>query len=204
MTYVPERDLPRKRQVYWEDPEKHRARGRAEWVRNNENHRRYLRERYHANRDEIRRKDKEKRAANQEHYRAIYRRSYLRRRERILIKKQEYYKENKEMLLSKRRAAEIKFKYGLTGEQYTSLFHAQGGCCAVCGVTHNNTRQRRMCIDHDHTTGEIWGLLCSLCNHAMERLESHAEWTQKALSYMSSPPARAIFPQAIAKVRRPK
>lgn len=34
----------------------------------------------------------------------------------------------------------------------------QGGRCAVCGAT--NPR----CLDHDHTTGLIRGLLCRRCN----------------------------------------
>jgi hypothetical protein len=43
---------------------------------------------------------------------------------------------------------------------------AYGGTCNVCGRTKEDTGQG-LCIDHDHQTGHIRGLLCHACNRAL-------------------------------------
>jgi hypothetical protein len=51
--------------------------------------------------------------------------------------------------------------YGLTPEAYLDLYESHGGSCAVCGSA------GRLCVDHNHITGEIRGLLCHTCNLAL-------------------------------------
>lgn len=48
---------------------------------------------------------------------------------------------------------------GMTPERYEEMVLEQQGLCAACG-----DRPRRLCIDHDHTTGEVRRLLCADCN----------------------------------------
>ncbi len=48
--------------------------------------------------------------------------------------------------------------YGLTLEQFQILMGKQGSRCALCG------RVKRLCVDHDHATGKMRGLLCYACN----------------------------------------
>jgi len=43
------------------------------------------------------------------------------------------------------------------------LFKQQKGRCAICGK-HQNEFKRRLNLDHNHTTGQIRGLLCYYCN----------------------------------------
>jgi Recombination endonuclease VII len=50
-------------------------------------------------------------------------------------------------------------KFGLTSEQYETLMAP--GCCEACGST------ERVCIDHDHATGAVRGLLCHHCNRML-------------------------------------
>jgi hypothetical protein len=40
------------------------------------------------------------------------------------------------------------------------------------------------CIDHDHTTGKVRGLLCLTCNSALERAESVKGWIDRVRSYL--------------------
>lgn len=61
------------------------------------------------------------------------------------------------------RARHLLKKYGITDEQFQSLLLWQKGCCAVCG-RHQDVFKSRLCVDHDHTTGAIRGLLCTYCN----------------------------------------
>lgn len=53
----------------------------------------------------------------------------------------------------------LKRMYGITPEQYQDILDAQGGVCAICGGI------RRMCLDHDHETGAVRGILCENCNY---------------------------------------
>jgi hypothetical protein len=59
----------------------------------------------------------------------------------------------------------LKSKYGLTEEQYIEMFNSQGGVCAICKFP--CVSGDKLCVDHNHTTGEVRGLLCRSCNLAV-------------------------------------
>jgi Recombination endonuclease VII len=62
------------------------------------------------------------------------------------------------------RANHLRRTYGITLEQYNNLLEKQDYCCAVCGK-HQNEEKKRLSVDHNHATGEIRGLLCTMCNY---------------------------------------
>jgi len=62
------------------------------------------------------------------------------------------------------RRAQLKYRHGITPEQYETMLESQAGCCAVCGAKPNG---RRLHVDHNHTTGAVRGLLCHNCNVAL-------------------------------------
>lgn len=62
------------------------------------------------------------------------------------------------------RANHLKRTYGITIEQYHDLLTKQEFCCAVCGK-HESDEKKNLSVDHDHVTGEIRGLLCTMCNY---------------------------------------
>ena len=64
------------------------------------------------------------------------------------------YKEHKK---SRIKFYNAKYYYGLSEEEYNML----PDYCQVCGST------ERLCIDHDHKTGKVRGVLCSSCNCAL-------------------------------------
>jgi len=59
-------------------------------------------------------------------------------------------------------------------EEYEALPKA----CEVCGNTEN------LCIDHDHITGKVRGVLCSRCNSALGLLGDSKEVILKLASYI--------------------
>jgi Recombination endonuclease VII len=63
----------------------------------------------------------------------------------------------------------IKNKYGLSPKQWTKLVLRANGHCELCLVQFKNPRQ--CCIDHDHKTGKVRGLLCVRCNLKLGILE---------------------------------
>jgi hypothetical protein len=78
-------------------------------------------------------------------YQREYQREYMRA----------YRKSHPEMM----RYIHIKKKYGLSREDYEAMLLEQEGKCLICGKDMNPS-----CVDHDHETDEIRGLLCSNCN----------------------------------------
>jgi hypothetical protein len=52
--------------------------------------------------------------------------------------------------------------YGLTIEGYETLYRSQGGTCAVCKAV--PAPGEKLCVDHDHGTNVVRGLLCKKCN----------------------------------------
>jgi hypothetical protein len=57
----------------------------------------------------------------------------------------------------------LKFSYGIGIEDYNQMFEIQGGCCAICGK-HQSEFKKALCVDHNHETGQVRGLLCNACN----------------------------------------
>lgn len=76
-----------------------------------------------------------------------------------------YYEKNKE----DRQNYFIKWHYNITREEYNELFNNQEGKCAICG-RHQSEINHRLCVDHDHATQEIRGLLCKRCNTVLGQL----------------------------------
>lgn len=72
--------------------------------------------------------------------------------------------------------------YGLTEEEYESLWDRCGGCCEICGVKSVGL----LFIDHNHTTGKVRGLLCSKCNSALGFLNEDFKIIEKLTAYLRS------------------
>jgi len=63
------------------------------------------------------------------------------------------------------RRNQLNQKYGITPQKYDEILKEQNGGCAICGGINENGR--RLAVDHNHTTGEIRGLLCNKCNSVL-------------------------------------
>jgi hypothetical protein len=67
----------------------------------------------------------------------------------------------------RRRLLEIVRKYGLSEMELTALRKAQEDKCGSCGVRLTALPAGKgsgWCIDHDHKTGRVRGILCHRCN----------------------------------------
>lgn len=60
----------------------------------------------------------------------------------------------------------VNYTYGISPEQYNELLTKQKHCCKICKRPETDFA-RKLAIDHDHGTGEIFGLLCQMCNHTL-------------------------------------
>lgn len=83
-----------------------------------------------------------------------------------------------------RRRTLLQQNYGLTIEEYEAILASQGGVCAICKQPPMGKR-KHLFVDHDHATNKNRGLLCGLCNAALERMESIPDWHEKAINYLT-------------------
>lgn len=60
---------------------------------------------------------------------------------------------------------------GVTDEDYWRMYKLQAGCCGICTRRLYSKRYKAFCVDHDHKTGQIRGLLCHNCNRAIGMLQ---------------------------------
>lgn len=84
----------------------------------------------------------------------------------------------------------LKKKYGLSVEDYQTLFDKQDGKCACCStrlnIVKSNNGHDTACVDHNHKTGKVRGLLCNHCNRALGLLKEDAEVMKKLISYLET------------------
>lgn len=70
-------------------------------------------------------------------------------------------------------------KYGLTPETFAELLEKQGGRCAICKI-----EMKRPCIDHNHETNAVRGLLCTLCNAGLGNYKEKTASLLAAVDYL--------------------
>ena len=71
-------------------------------------------------------------------------------------------------------------KYGISKVDYEKLIENQNGLCAIC-----KTKPIFLCVDHDHATNIIRGLLCGRCNKGLGHFGDDVIRLQKAIEYLS-------------------
>lgn len=81
------------------------------------------------------------------------------------------------------RAWHYKEKYGITIDEYNFLLEKQRGVCSLCSLP-ERFRNRRLAVDHCHTTGRVRGLLCQDCNTALGKFKENIEVLGKAIKYL--------------------
>jgi len=83
-----------------------------------------------------------------------------------------------------RRRSYLKMKYGVTEEQVVALRKYQGNKCAICLKPFTKTP----CLDHDHETKTLRGLLCAACNLGLGKFEDDTCRLDRAIAYLIRPP----------------
>lgn len=81
-------------------------------------------------------------------------------------RRSEYYKEYSKQPSFKqyKRNVQMKNCYGITVDEYNALLTCQNNRCAICYTKTPGRGGKNFCIDHDHETNLVRGLLCHACN----------------------------------------
>jgi hypothetical protein len=77
-------------------------------------------------------------------------------------------------------------QYGLTPEGFNDLWTSQRGKCAICEIEMRprGRDKNSACIDHNHLTGDVRGLLCRACNHGIGNLKDDPDVLEAAAKYL--------------------
>ena len=70
-------------------------------------------------------------------------------------------------------------RHGITLAIYESMYAAQSGCCAICGI-----HRIRLHVDHDHHSRKIRQLLCSPCNTGIGLFREDPVRLEQAIEYL--------------------
>lgn len=88
--------------------------------------------------------------------------------------------------------------YRITPEQYDAMYERQKGQCLICkdgkepwapgGI---KARNRFLVVDHDHSTGDVRGLLCQQCNFGIGQFREDPVIMFAAAGYLGWDPEPA-------------
>jgi len=79
-------------------------------------------------------------------------------------------------LSSQRRR--LKYYYNLSVEDYNKLLEKNNFICQIC------KSDKELCIDHDHKTGNIRGILCRSCNKGLGHFFDNIDILKGAIFYL--------------------
>ena len=71
--------------------------------------------------------------------------------------------------------------YGITLADKLAMVKWQGGRCSIC-----RRKAKTLCVDHDHDTGFVRGLLCFRCNQALGFFGDSIQSLAQAIEYMDA------------------
>ena len=90
------------------------------------------------------------------------------------------------------RRSTLKYQYGMSIEEYDALLASQDGVCAICGSL---PVKKRLAVDHDHTTNDVRGLLCTRCNTTLGRMKDDPALLRRAADYVEGLDVNSLFVQ---------
>ncbi len=94
------------------------------------------------------------------------------------------YLHNRERLINQMRNQ----RHGLPEGWYASKMKEVDGKCMICGMPQTDKRFTGLCVDHNHSNGDIRGLLCSECNHGLGKFRDRPDILRRAAEYLERDP----------------
>lgn len=143
---------------------------------------------YYANREENIKKASEWKKANREHIN--------KKIQEDRIENPEKYKawaaNHRKIQGQRRNDYEVSRLRGLPLERYYKMIEEQNNRCAICNKEETRRAKSksgkiaRLCIDHDHTTGQVRALLCHNCNVVVGHSKEDISILEKTINYLKS------------------
>jgi hypothetical protein len=122
------------------------------------------------------------REANKEKLKADKRAWYDANKERAIRNSKAWRAANPEKTRVFRRRGRLKKRYKITEQHVQKLLKRQGYKCAICRTAFRGVP----CVDHNHETGAIRGLLCDPCNLGLGSFKDDPVRLKAAAKYVSN------------------
>lgn len=93
------------------------------------------------------------------------------------IQQRAYYEKHKDKRKAEMKEYNAKTRYGISRVEYEQLF-IDSPMCELC------SSRPSQCVDHEHGTYNIRGVLCHSCNTAIGKLGDNIEGLERAINYL--------------------
>ena len=163
---------------YYEEKDQENKEYMKKWRQKNKEKIKKLR---HRNKEQIKKYNKEYRLKNKEHSLAYQKEYYKKNKKQIDETNKEYYEKNKGKTIEYQRKLALKTRYNLTLEKLDEMLIGQNHKCLICDKSLMETRR---CVDHNHKTGKIRGILCIECNSVLGMSHDNVDILKKAIDYL--------------------
>ena len=81
--------------------------------------------------------------------------------------------------LTGKRSKALRYKYGMTIQDYDNIYSNQQGLCKICG-----DHYPKLLIDHCHDSQAVRGLLCNYCNTVLGMSRDRIDILNRAILYL--------------------
>jgi len=95
----------------------------------------------------------------------------------------EWNKEHRAIVTKRAQACHFKKFYGITINEKFQILADQDGRCAVCGSGELD-KIGPWCIDHNHESGKIRGVLCRRCNMMLGSIGDNPAILRNMIAYL--------------------
>ena len=75
--------------------------------------------------------------------------------------------------------------YGVSIDEYHSMLLEQEHSCWICKIHSDEHCKENLHVDHDHSTGEVRGLLCENCNLMLGHARDNKVVLENAIKYLN-------------------
>lgn len=98
-------------------------------------------------------------------------------------------KENNKLKIRELKNTQLQRLYGVSIDTVETKHKEQDGCCAICNTPillfgDLTTKYQIACVDHNHQTGAVRGLLCNKCNRGLGFFNDNASLLKDASQYL--------------------
>jgi len=95
-------------------------------------------------------------------------------------------KGNPEKVALNARKRHLSAKFGISIEDFNVMLLEQNNSCVICGcgIASERSRQQNFCVDHNHATGAVRGLLCDSCNLVLGYANDDVKLLKKCITYL--------------------
>jgi hypothetical protein len=114
--------------------------------------------------------------------------------DRVRQYRRDYPRKFPERFAEGTRKSRLKCFYSLTTAEYDAMVKAQHGRCMICRKPMDPA-----CVDHDHETGVVRGLLCRWCNLGIGNFKDNPKLLKIAAYYLEGKVAQLMSRKASSR-----